>query len=185
MLVACLGWGSLVRNPGELPVRGSWFVDGPLLPIEFARQSENDRITLVLVPTHPFVRSLWVPLNVSDLRKAREALRKREDIPKKRAEEWISHWDGSQENSDVRRRIELWARALQIDAVVWTGLPPKFKNENGRIPTRDEVVGHLNALAIANRKIAEVYIRMTPRQIDTDYRRHIEAILGWTPTGNI
>ena len=32
---------------------------------------------------------------------------------------------------------------------------------------------------------AERYIRMTPRQVDTPYRRHFEAEFGWTPIGEV
>lgn len=81
MLIGCLGWGSLVWNQRELPVRGPWFVDGPFLPIEFARLSNDERITLVLVEDRPLVRSLWNVMDVAGLDDAREALRKREGIP--------------------------------------------------------------------------------------------------------
>jgi hypothetical protein len=48
MTIGCLGWGSLIRDQGKLPVRGTWQGDGPELPVEFARQSTNGRVTLVV-----------------------------------------------------------------------------------------------------------------------------------------
>ena len=41
MTIVCLGWGSLVRDPGELPMRGNWQTAGPSLPIEFARKPRD------------------------------------------------------------------------------------------------------------------------------------------------
>lgn len=185
MVIACLGWGSLVWDPRELPVRGTWFTDGPLLPIEVARESEDGRITLVLVPeTFPLVRGLWALMSRKDLAEAKEALRSREGVPEKNAEKHIAHWNGAEAESPTIRRIAEWARGLEIDAVTWTNLPPKFHQEE-RVPSVKEVVAHLDSLSHEKRRNAERYVRMTPRQIDTDYRRMIEAKLGWTAQGQI
>ncbi len=48
MRIACLGGGSLVWDPGGLPIQRSWFCGGPFAPVEFTRQSSGGRITLVI-----------------------------------------------------------------------------------------------------------------------------------------
>ena len=48
-MIACIGWGSLIWDRRNLDVDGHWRADGPTLPVEFARQSSDGRITLVLV----------------------------------------------------------------------------------------------------------------------------------------
>ena len=46
MKIAVLGWGSLIWDPKELDANNEWNNDGPFLPIEFARISNNGRLTL-------------------------------------------------------------------------------------------------------------------------------------------
>jgi hypothetical protein len=124
-------------------------------------------------------------LSISDLVHAREALRIREGIGlKKTAAEYIGSWKTAATPRGPAKPIASWADKLGLDAVVWTALPPRYGNEN-RVPTVDEVVAHLSSLPREKRGIAERYVRMTPRQIDTEYRRAIERELGWTPTGEI
>ncbi len=48
MKIAYLGWGSLIWDPGMLPISGDWKPGGPVLPIEFSRISDNGRLTLVI-----------------------------------------------------------------------------------------------------------------------------------------
>lgn len=121
-------------------------------------------------------------MSVSELDLAREALRKRERIVKKNMETQIGYWERGQtgERSITELRIERWALNLNLEAVVWTNLAPKF-HEQDRVPSLEDVVAHLNELPHEKRRNAERYIRMAPRQIDTNYRRVIERDLGWTP----
>jgi hypothetical protein len=83
MRIACLGWGSLIWDPGSLPLRRNkprWFTDGPELPIEFARKSSGGRITLVIVPRGKAKAQpvLWAHLTCLSVAQAHEALARRE-----------------------------------------------------------------------------------------------------------
>ncbi len=178
--IACLGWGSLVWDPRELPIHREWFADGPLIRTDYLRQSRDNRMTLVLHDVAPLVRSCWALMTVGGLADARSRLGLREGISTSRLNQDIGVWSqGDPENSCIAG-LSSWAAARGVAHVVWTALPPKFNGEVGRVPTLDEVVQHLGALTGPERDLAEQYVRRTPRQIDTAYRRAIEARLGWT-----
>jgi hypothetical protein len=180
MRIACLGWGSLKWDTGDLPVRGEWFEDGPMLPIEFARHSSRNRITLVLVPEAPIVQSLWIRLFPNDLATAKAALAAREGI-ETRIDERIGHWSASSRSAGCSvDAIAQWGETKDLDAVVWTALPPKFDGQDGRVPTAGELVTFLRNLPAQSRIDAEEYVRRTPRQINTPYRRLLEIEFGWT-----
>ena len=70
-----------------------------------------------------------------------------------------------------------------INAVIWTGLPCKFQNENFVIPKIEQIINYLSVEIIDDkiRKLAEEYVRKSPKQIDTEYRRAIEKSLHWHP----
>ena len=178
--IACLGWGSLIWNPGDLPIRRCWFEDGPLIPLEFARESQNRRITLVVEPAARPVRSLWALMDGEDLTEMRECLRVREGRTKP---EYIESWSCGEASPCCIPGLGEWALARKLDAVIWTALPPRFKKMDGKIPEETDVVSCLRELRGAIRDEAERYIRQAPRQIDTAYRRRIEAEFGWFPEG--
>ena len=70
-MIVCLGWGSLIWCPDSLPTIGDWHADGPDLPVEFARQSKDGRITLVIEPGAKRVPVLWTRLTVGSIDAAR------------------------------------------------------------------------------------------------------------------
>ncbi len=181
MNIACLGWGSLIWDPQALPIQKCWFKDGPLLPIEFARHSRTDIITLVIVPGIREVRSLWTPMVVPDLDTARLKLAEREGIKIENIPKYIGYVSSTgSSNGQSAEVIGRWASYIGLDAVVWVNLPPRFQSVV-RVPTVEEVLLFLQTRPPETRQYAEEYIRRTPRQIDTEYRRRIEVELNWTP----
>ena len=177
--IACLGWGSLVWDPRELAIQRQWFDDGPLINVEFARQSQDGRMTPVLVSTEKLVRSLWAVMDPVDLASAKTDLRKREGIPEKNEAKHIGSWSVGQAAPTLILGLAEWTVAHGVAHVVWTNLPPKFKGTE-TTPSAEQVVPYLGALTGAQREVAERYVRFTPRQVDTAYRRRIKAALQWT-----
>lgn len=173
--IACLGWGSLIWDSRELPIQRKWFEDGPLIHVEFLRQSQDNRITLVLDESAISVRSLWALMDSGDLQGAKESLRARERCKI----DHIATWSRGETSPTNIGEISEWAAVRGIDSVIWTSLPPKFGAKE-KVPSIYEVISHLQGLCGAAKDNAERYVRRTPPQIDTVYRRRIESELGWT-----
>lgn len=179
-MIAFLGWGSLVWDPGALVIHPQWHTDGPYVRAEFLRQSNNGRLTLVLSQNTEPVRSLWATFDGSYLSQARVNLCNREGIPRKNLEKHIGCWSRGDANPACVLDLEPWANARGIESLVWTALPQKFDGTDGAGPTIDQAVSYLGGLTGPTRAHAEQYIRRAPPQIDTSYRRRIEAALGWS-----
>jgi len=173
MVIACLGWGSLIWDPQTLPVREEdWLRDGPVLPVEFSRHSGEDRITLVIRVDGPAVPVLWWPTSYTSLDEAAEQLRIREG---KTRHAWIGRWPCEDNATYLHRHtIAAWATAKGLDGVVWTAIPPKWNGTDEVVPTLDEILGHLHALGPVRGAKAYEYIRRAPDQIETPLRARLE-----------
>ena len=172
--IVCLGWGSLIWDPRSLPVKGEWSLDGPMLPIEFARESADGRMTLVIVEQADPVPTLWTRLEVESLDDAVQALYEREGAT------WvgsIGRWPSYERQHRHADEIGAWAQEKCIDGVVWTDLKAGFRSARGPVPTLDEVTRHLGALTGESREIAEQYILRAPTQIATQYRPALEQLV--------
>ena len=183
-LIACLGWGSLIWDPRELPIRRCWYEDGPLVRVEFARVSSNGRMTLVLHESAEPVRSLWALMTGNDVWDARKRLVKREGSPVRNVDKHTGHWPESDPSPTCISSLDGWAGCKGITDVIWKSLPPKFAElGHAECPSSTQVVRNLSGLYGPQRDAAEEYVRNAPAQIDTEYRRRIEADLGWTKRG--
>jgi hypothetical protein len=177
MKIACLGWGPLVWDPQELPI-DAWRRDGPPMQLEFARLSDEGWITLVLVPLAERAQCLWAPMRVETLADARQALAQREGIAPDAIERDVGYWTPDTETDFLHADVVgAWATQKKLDAVVWNALPPR------QLSTPEHAVTALRSLSGETLRRAEETIRHTHRQIDTRYRRRIEAELSWTPIG--
>jgi len=179
MKIACLGWGSLIWKPAELPIASDWFTDGPWLPIEFAREGDSGELATVICPGVAEVQVLWAYIAVDTLDAAREALREREGVPSVQPE-CIGSWPEGP-RSPFQATLADWARAQGLDALVWTALPPRSRGHNQRKPSAEEALTYLRTLDPKRQAHARDYIQRTPMSIDTEYRRLIEETLNWRP----
>lgn len=181
MKIAVLGWGSLIWKPGQLDIEPKWHEDGPELPVEFARVSSGNRLTLVLVDGCPLQKTLWAMSRKMTLAEAVEDLRIREGPTKN---ENIGRWDKGQEVDsrfvNVLPVISEWAMRHDLDGVVWTALGPMNPNREPMLASNEELMGYLRSLvANGNEAAAREYVQRAPTQIETPMRRRIQAELGW------
>lgn len=176
---ACLGWGSLIWNPSDLPISHEWREDGPNLPLEFARKSADGRTTLVVCKQGTVCPTLWNTLLSDTLEKAREALAMREGLPSTRNAAFWS--DSGTSDHFGAELVGTWAKKHGFAGVVWTGLPPKspVSDQNNDHPSLEDVIFHLSGLKGDSAINAEEYVRKAPNQIATAYRTRIIEEFGW------
>jgi hypothetical protein len=188
--IAILGWGSLVWDPRKLTLKkkivhkhakNSWNKDGPKLPIEFARVSEDGRLTLVITPEAKPLTTLWAYSAFGSLDQAKENLGEREGTI-------ISNIgslkkDESPKN-DIEKIISKWLKKKDIEAVVWTALPPKDRYGENRVMDASEAISYLKSLTGQEREKAKNYIEYAPEQIHTRIRTRIEEEFGWYKNQN-
>jgi hypothetical protein len=181
--IACIGWGSLVWDPRSLSYHGDWNTDGPLLPVEFARESDGSKITLVICPDVPRVSTRWVHLKATTMEAAKRNLGLREYA--KAGPRWIAekigYWarEGDARSGSEAETIATWAKAQKLDGVVWTDLNFGFKASPGSMPSGEQIVAYLSALSDNEREEAERYVRRAPIEVDTPNRRLIAQALDW------
>ncbi len=159
-----------------------------MLAIEFARVGDHGELATALCPGAAAVPTRWVELRSMPLDDAMELLRQREEIDP-RQPQFLGSVSGLQEAAVLARPdapaafqatvIADWGRALGLDAVVWTALPPRFDGQNGRVPDASEALAYLRSLRGPVLEHARHYIECVPDEIRTPYRAIFEAELGW------
>jgi len=189
MKIAILGWGSLIKEPRELPIVGEWQTDGPTLWCEFSRISRKGEragcLTLVIDERcESGVTTLHVLSKRSDLSQAITDLQEREGTshenigfcevaPGRFAPNSVSRHPNSCD------RIRAWAKEKGFDVVIWTALARRFKDALGTAFTPTAALNYLNDLPAATRQKALADIHAAPEQTLTPFRRFLrEQIRG-------
>ena len=172
--IACIGWGSLIPEPGNLPCLTGWEADGPELPVEFARESEDGRLTLVLVRGARPSTTLWCQLASDTMDGAVRALQQRERTPSDRS---IGRWPDVTGQYPFGSEVGQWAEKHKLDGVVWTALKPGFRANRDEPATLAGAVAHLRGLDGPALAKAARYIRQAPAQIRTEFRAALESEL--------
>lgn len=178
MRIAILGWGSLIWEPGDLPLQTDWIMGGPQLPLEFSRAStsRDGALTLVIDPKNgTMVQTRYAISERSVLPEAIEDLRKRE----KTASDSIGYvnlTEGSKRcnfHPEVGDVISRWAEDNNIDAVIWTDLPSNFSEKIGADFSVPKAIEYLKTLSQDGATKARRYIREAPNEVDTLLRRMV------------
>lgn len=176
---AIIGWGSLISFPGSLLLSTRWHNDGPLLPVEFARISSGERLTLVIHPGSAALSTLWAASAAANLEAARQDLRGRE----RTAIEFIhcatagGSCSGGVE-PEIENAVRVWMRNHPaISACVWTGLLSNWRDKQQCDLSPDAVICFLNG--IKDPTAARTYFQNTPNQIQTEVRAAVRNRLGW------
>ncbi len=187
MKIAILGWGSLIWQPKDLKFDANigWKENGPVLPIEFARISKDGRLTLVITPNGTEVPTLYSVSSFDSLDLAVLNLAFREGSGRKS----IGYYDKAKDefspvDFSFKENIKNWIQTTDFDGVIWTNLPENWEIRNEEkvvIKTIDpkDRINYLQNLKGPESSLAEEYIRNTPKQIATTYRKQIIEVLGW------
>ena len=186
MNIAILGWGSLIWCPGSLRIRTLWRSDGPRLPIEFARISQDDRLTLVIHPGSPDQATYWAFSEFASLNDARNNLRRREKTKSGDIHHVLR--DGSGGAGAARETIQTLTEWIEqhpdVEAVVWTGLQSNWQEKRGCPFALQDAMNFLSALeaerdrAKAAYDRAREYMTNAPSAVDTPVRQAMR-VRGW------
>jgi len=181
MKIAVLGWGSLIWDQRDLKLNDVWKNNGPLLPVEFARISNDGRLTLVLREGSKSINVLWNLMNLDSLEEARENLKEREGVPNIARIGFVNLINNTSQSryDHVTSVIVEWAEKNSIDAVIWTDLGVKFKDSINLDFNHMNVISYLENLPSEKKTNAKKYIVNAPEQIATELRGHIQEKMNW------
>jgi hypothetical protein len=174
--IAVLGWGSLIwdERPDFDQHHEPWQLDGPLLPIEFARVSRTRLGALTLILDTRIGTVCQVAYAKSKRKDPQDAicdLRTREGTTRKNVGYYFT--DGSAKQArepTILDTVAAWARLQAIDCVIWTDLQSNFEAEVGTSFCVSAAVEYIESLSHAGKAAAASYVRQAPLFVVTPLR---------------
>jgi len=181
MKIAILGWASLLWEGGTEFDRWhtSWAYDGPILKIEFSRISQTrlGAFTLVIDQEYGTPTTVaWCLSKRTELEDAISDLQAREGTTRNQ----IGHVVIRREikplvATSTAGPIEIWARANNLDAVIWTALTSNFQEKTAQVFSVTAAVAYLKSLPIEAKVKAAEYIWRAPNFVKTAVRVAIQV----------
>lgn len=132
MKIIYLGWGSLIWNLENLPVKGNWIKSDLKLPLEYSRKSQDGRLTLVIDKMHGRYNNIWyINSKETNLNYAIKALKEREKTTLENIG-YISYNGNirSKLSKDLNEKIMKWMIKNKFQAVIWTDLQSNWNFSN-------------------------------------------------------
>jgi hypothetical protein len=178
-MIAILGWGSLLweKVPTFDDLHRGWNRNGPEVPLEFSRVSKKRSGALTLVIDPMFGTSTTVAWTKSKRTHVDDAvcdLRCREETQVHRIGKLVLAETVASELDEIRQSILVWAREQHLEAVVWTALPPNFKDKTQKDFSVEAAKKYLHDLPSEAKAKAAEYIWRAPAFVVTALRSEMQ-----------
>jgi hypothetical protein len=179
MVVAILGWGSLIWDdpPSFTEWHDNWQSGGPAVRLEFSRVSKSRHGALTLVIDEANGEPCTVNYAMSKRKYLVDAVA---DLRCREGCNWgrISCMENpaalSKALLPAEQAIKMWAENKGIDAVVWTALKSNFRSHVGSPFTVDNAKAYLKGLTPEGKVRAAEYMWRAPNFVDTPLRRAVQ-----------
>jgi hypothetical protein len=177
--IAILGWGSLLWEGGTDfdKWRDEWRFDGPTLRLEFSRVSTSrlGALTLVIDLKHGSETTVaWCLSKRKNPDDAAVDLRCREGCSIRDIGRHDLLADENTQPQGVALDIAAWARAQNVDVVIWTALASNFESKAKRPFAVAEAVVYVQRLPPEAKSKAAEYIWRAPDFVGTPLRTALQ-----------
>lgn len=183
MRIAYLAWGSLLWNDKKLKLKSGWEKTNFQFPLNFSRISDKGkgRLTLVIDPENGFLNPVYFGITKStDLNKAINTLKNREKTSMALIG-YINLKDGTVrsnllEDKDIKKVMN-FGKNQKLDAIVWTDIPPNFKEVTGKNYSKEEALKYIDSrksnTKVYNKILEYIFLSKIYGKINTNLSKYV------------